>query len=89
VGEFWRLAGAALLGAVISCGTTLYVERRKERRAERQEAQQRDCCDLSEFWQQHLETTQNPIRSAVQAVHPILHPEDGVRTGRGYTARSA
>jgi hypothetical protein len=37
VGEFWRLAGAALLGAVISCGTTLYVERRKERRAERQE----------------------------------------------------
>jgi hypothetical protein len=48
-----------------------------------------DCCDLSEFWQQHLETTQNPIRSAVQAVHPILHPKDGVRTGRGYTARSA
>ena len=186
MGEFWRLAGAALLGAVISCGTTLYVERRKERRAERQEAQQRDrqlrqalrlvwtelnetcavidvalekkhwwtdppqdlpqqlwdtyratladllddrnwshlseahgkiaafngllamgrdghesihhgnqyielidCCDLSEFWQQHLETTQNPIRSAVQAVHPILHPEDGVRTGRGYTAWSA
>ena len=42
-----------------------------------------DCCDLSELWQQHLETTQNPIRSAVQAVHPILHPEDGVRTGRG------
>jgi hypothetical protein len=40
VGEFLRLAGAALLGAMISFGTTLYFERRKERRAERQEAQE-------------------------------------------------
>ena len=40
MGEFFRLAGAALLGATISFGTTLYFERRKERRAECQEAQE-------------------------------------------------
>jgi hypothetical protein len=48
-----------------------------------------DCCDLSEFWHQHLVTTQDPIRSAVEAVHPILHPEDRRGIGRApYTAQS-
>jgi hypothetical protein len=31
MGEFWRLVGATLLGALISFGTTYYFERRKER----------------------------------------------------------
>jgi hypothetical protein len=39
VGEFLRLAAAGLLGAMITFATTLYFERRKEQRAERQEAQ--------------------------------------------------
>jgi hypothetical protein len=37
VGEFWRLVGAILLGALISFGTTLYFEWRKERRADKKE----------------------------------------------------
>jgi hypothetical protein len=41
VGEFWRLVGATLLGALISFGTTFYFERRKEQRAERAEQQER------------------------------------------------
>jgi hypothetical protein len=173
VGEFLRLAGAALLGAMISFGTTLYFERRKEQRAERQEAQEHarqrrqalrlvwsepneiyaaievalakkhwwtdpphdlpqqlwnayratlaellddrawsqlaeahgkiaafnglltmgrdgkesihhgnqdieliDCCDITEFWQQQLLTTQDPIRWAVEALHPIVQPQN-------------
>lgn len=38
MGEFLRLSGAALLGAMISFATTFYFERRKEQLAERQEA---------------------------------------------------
>jgi hypothetical protein len=41
VGEFWRLVGATLLGALISFGTTFYFERRKEQRAEQAEEHQR------------------------------------------------
>jgi hypothetical protein len=40
VGEFWRLVGATLLGALISFGTTFYFERRKEQRSEQAEEQE-------------------------------------------------
>ena len=41
MGEFWRLVGATILGALISFGTTFFFERRKEQRAEHAEAQRR------------------------------------------------
>ena len=42
MGEFFRTVGAIVLGALISFGTTFYFERRKEQRAEHQEAKERD-----------------------------------------------
>lgn len=42
MGEFWRLVGATILGALISFGTTFFFERRKEERAERAEEQARE-----------------------------------------------
>jgi hypothetical protein len=35
-----------------------------------------DCCDITEFWQQQLLTTQDPIRWAVEALHPIVQPQN-------------
>jgi hypothetical protein len=29
-----------------------------------------DCCDITEFWQQQLLSTQNPIKAAVRALSP-------------------
>jgi hypothetical protein len=42
MGEFFRTAGAIVLGALISFGTTFYFERRKEQRTEHQDAKERD-----------------------------------------------
>jgi hypothetical protein len=41
VGEFWRLVGATILGALISFGTTFFFERRKEQRTEAVEKEAR------------------------------------------------
>jgi hypothetical protein len=41
VGEFWRLVGATMLGALISFGTTFFFERRKEKRTEAVEKEAR------------------------------------------------
>jgi hypothetical protein len=42
VGEFLRFVVAILVGALISFGTTLYFERRKERRADRLDREGRE-----------------------------------------------
>jgi hypothetical protein len=42
MGEFIRLSAATLLGALISFGTTLYFEHRKDQRTERQEGEERE-----------------------------------------------
>lgn len=41
MGEFWRLVGATILGALISFGTTFFFERRKEQRTEAVEKEAR------------------------------------------------
>jgi hypothetical protein len=35
-----------------------------------------DCCDITEFWQQQLLGTQDPITWAVEALSPIVQPEN-------------
>lgn len=42
MGEFSRTVAAIVVGALISFGTTFYFDRRKEQRAERQEAKERE-----------------------------------------------
>jgi hypothetical protein len=40
MGEFWRLFGATLLGAIVSFGATFYFEWRKERRTDKKDRQE-------------------------------------------------